>query len=61
MTCEVGEFGLVKVPLPLTTVQVPCTWVNGSRPASDAVVPQTAWSGPAFAGVKGGVTLITYP
>ena len=55
LTVVVGLFGLAKLPVPFTTDHVPCTG-HGSWPASVALVPQTFWSGPAFDGVKGGVT-----
>ena len=57
----VGLFALAKVPVPLTTVHVPCTCGKGNRPASGVEKPQTLWSGPALAGVKGGVTWMEKP
>jgi hypothetical protein len=49
---EVGEDGVVMVPVPLVSVQVPVPTV-GVFPASVAVVPQTVCAGPALDVVVG--------
>ena len=54
MIPEVGEEGVVMVPAPLTSVQVPVP-VVAVFPARVAVVPQTVCAEPAFA-VVGAVT-----
>jgi hypothetical protein len=47
VTPDVGEEGVVIVPVPETRVHKPVP-VVGVFPASVAVVPQTVWFGPAF-------------
>ena len=46
VTPDVGEVGVVTVAEPAMTVQAPVP-KEGAFPASVAVGPQTAWSGPA--------------
>jgi hypothetical protein len=46
VTPDVGEVGVVTVAEPAITVQAPVP-KEGVFPANVAVVPQTAWSGPA--------------
>jgi hypothetical protein len=48
VTPEVGDEGVVIVPVPLVSVQVPVPTV-GVFPANVAVLPQTVCAGPAFA------------
>ena len=48
VTPELGSPGVVTVPEPAITVQLPVPTI-GALPASVAVVEQIVWSGPAFA------------
>lgn len=48
VTPDVGELGVVIVPVPLTNVQAPVPTV-AVLPAKVAVVAQTVWLGPALA------------
>jgi hypothetical protein len=59
VTPEVGEPGEVTVADPAVTVHAPVPTV-AVLPASVAVVAQTVWSGPAFAVVGAGVTVIVW-
>jgi hypothetical protein len=57
VTPDVGEDGVVIIPVPLSNVHVPAP-VVGAFPASVAVVPQMVWFGPALEVVGEGVTVI---
>lgn len=52
VTPDVGDVGVVIVPLPLTSVHKPVP-VTGVFPARVALVPQTLWLLPATEGVGG--------
>ena len=57
LTVDVGDDGVIIVPVPEINVHVPFPIV-GALPASDVLAAHNAWSGPAFAVVGFGSRMI---